>query len=202
MIFKNDPQATEENSTSEPRETSFSLPKLVEPITMVSSPKSKKKTATKSASEKKTAPKTKRGESRTPLSVADLYEKENPFVSTMVEPSYEKSVEDLNSADAKANPKTASDVATSIANQGIPDETLPSVVSNSCRKLRLEDLNAAIDSTENMNVDDPNPDNENMEDSSVHLSLKKAKGQKDVGPDVGTSMDQQAKQDNDVGIIN
>jgi len=77
----------------------------------------------------------------------------------------------------------------------------PSVVSESCRKLRLEDLNYAIDSTENKNLDDPNLDNENMEDSYVHLSPEKAESLKDVGPSVGTSVDQQAKHDNDAAII-
>jgi len=98
-------------------------PKMVEPITTASSPKSKRKTPTKSSLKKKKAPKTKRGESKTPLSMADLYEKENPFVSIVVEPSYETSIKDLKNEDAEANLKTASDVATFVAKEGIHDET-------------------------------------------------------------------------------
>ena len=94
MIFKNNPQATKDNSASEPLKTSSSIPKMVEPITTVSSYKSKNKTATKSASKKKKSSKSKRGKPKTSLSMADLYEKENHFVSTVVEPNAKPSKKD------------------------------------------------------------------------------------------------------------
>jgi len=70
---------------------------------------------------------------------------------------------------------------------------------NLVKKLELEDLNAAIDSTENMSVDNPNPDEENVVDDSVQPSPKKNDDRKDVGPNVGTSLGQHDKQDNDAG---
>jgi len=50
-----------------------------------------------------------------------------------------------------------------------------------------------------MNVDDSNLDGENVVDDSVHLSPVKSDGRKDVGPAVGTSLDQQDKQAENVG---
>jgi len=47
-------------------------------------------------------------------------------------------------------------------------------------------LNAAIDNTENMDVNDPSPDTENMIDDSVQPSPEKTNDQKDVGLDVET----------------
>ena len=134
MKFKTDISVSEEKNSTDQQGLDTSIPKMVVPITTVSSPKSKKTTTTKS-------PKTKRGESKAPLSMADLYEKENLFVSTMVEPSYGTSVIDLKSADVEANPEIAFDVATSIAEKGTLVETLPPVVSEFGRKLGLEDLN-------------------------------------------------------------
>lgn len=123
MIFKNDPQAIKENSVSERRETSSSIPKMGEPITKVSSLKTKKKTATKSASKKKTGPKTKRGESKTPLSMGDLYEKENTFISTVVKPNVGTSEKDPMVADDETTIKIAADVAYAQVEKGNPNKT-------------------------------------------------------------------------------
>ena len=133
--------------------------------------------------------------------MVDLYEKKNPFVSIVVEPSYGISAKDLKNAEAGENPEIASDVATSTAEKGTPDETLPSVVSESGRKLELEDLNAAIDSTEVMDVDNPNLDEENVINDLDQTSPKKSDDQKGVGPDVGTYLDQQEKQDKNTGTL-
>ena len=100
-------------------------------------------------------------------------------------------------SDTKAKPKISSHVSTSEIEKGNPIEILPSVVSESCKKLGLEDLNAGIESTENMDIDDPKTGNENTANDSVQLSLEKVDGQKDVGLDVETSLDQQEKQDDD-----
>jgi len=88
--------------------------------------------------------------------VAELYEKGNPFVSTVVEPSVDASEKDPKSVDVEATLKIVADVASSEIEKGNPYETPNSAVSKSGRKLGLEDLNAPIDSTENMNVDNPN----------------------------------------------
>jgi len=131
--------------------------------------------------------------------MVDLYEKKNPFVSIVVEPSYGISAKDLKNAEAEENLEIASDVATSTAGKGTPDETLALVVSESGRKLGLEDLNAAIDSTEVMDVDNPNIDEENVINDLDQTSPKKSDDQKGVRPDVGTSLHNQDKQEENTG---
>jgi len=69
-------------------------------------------------------------------------------------------------------------------------------VPKSGRKLGLEDLNDAIDSTENMDVDISNTGNETKVDDSVEKDPEEIDAQEDVGPDVGTSLGQP---DNSVG---
>ena len=155
MSSKTISPSSKQTIVSEPQETSASIPKLIEPISTVPPSKTKGRTSTKSASKKKKPSKSKRGESKTSLNMAYLYEKENRFISTVVEPSTRTSVKDLKNVDDEATPKSAPDVATSEIEKGNPDETLISVVSESDKKLGLEDLNAAIDNTENMEVDDP-----------------------------------------------
>ena len=119
MKFKTDVCGSKEKNPADQTSTNTPTPKMVEPITTVSPPKSKMKTLTKSSLNKKKAPKTKKGESKTPLSMVDLYEKENPCVSTVVEPSCGTYMKDLKNADAEANPKTASDAATSVAKKKV-----------------------------------------------------------------------------------
>ena len=60
-------------------------------------------------------------------------------------------------------------------------------------------MNAAIDSTENMDTDDSKTGNESTGKDSDKLSPKKADDRKDVGSDVGTSMMQQKKPDDNTG---
>jgi len=201
MCTKTNPHAIEEKLDVEPQEISSSAPKMIEPITTVPSTKPKKKTSTKSTTKKKKPSKSKKGESKAPLTMADLYEKENAFVSTVVEPNVGTSVKDPKNVDVEAAPKIAPDVTTSDIEKGNPDETLTSDVSESGKKLGLEDLNAASECTENMDVDDPETGVKNMVDDCVQLSSEKTDDRKDVGPDVGTSLDQQDKQDNDSGTL-
>jgi hypothetical protein len=95
----------------------------------------------KSASKKKQTPKTKRGESRTSLCMTDLYIKENPFISTIVEPNVEVFKKDSLVGDDESiinSPSTK-------VEKGNSSKTLISAVHESSRKLGLEDLNEAID---------------------------------------------------------
>ena len=179
------------------QETSASTPNMIEPISAVPPNKPKKKTPTKSALKKKKPSKSKKGTSKTALSMTDLYEKENPFISAVVEPNVGASEKDPKIADVEATVKIAADVTTSKAEKGNPDETLNFVVSESGRKQGLEDLNITIHSIENMDVDDLKPDDENVVDDSVQPSQEKTDDRKDVRPDVGTSLGQHDKQGND-----
>jgi hypothetical protein len=157
---------------------------MVEPITTVTSPKSEKKTIAKSASKNKLAPKTKRGESKTPLSMTDLFEKENHFISTIVEPNVGTFKKDPLVAD---NETIARNASTKVE-KGNSNKTLNSAVSESGRKLGLEDLNEAIDHSENMDVDKPNFNEENATKDSIQASPNKSDDLKDGEPNVGTSI--------------
>ena len=105
MSTKSNPHAFEENLVAEPQETDSSTPKLVEPITIVPPTKPKRKTSTKSAAKKMRHSKSKKGESKVPLTMGDLYEKENPFVSTSFETNVGTSVKDPKNVDAEATSK-------------------------------------------------------------------------------------------------
>jgi len=52
-----------------------------------------------------------------------------------------------------------------------------------------------------MDMDDPETGVEKTVDDSVHLSPERADVRKNVGPDVGTSLDQQDKQGDDSGTL-
>jgi hypothetical protein len=72
MKYANKPSASSDKNVSD-----SSVPKKIKPISSVPAAKSTKKTPIKSSKKKPT----KKGESKNPLSMTDLYEKENPFVS-------------------------------------------------------------------------------------------------------------------------
>jgi len=170
MIFKNNPQTTKEKVVSEPLETSPSIPKVINPITAISSEKSKKGNTTKPSTKTK---KSKRGESKIALSMTVLYKKENPFISTVVEPSVGTSVKDLKDADVEEKLNIATDVATSANEKGNPDKTLTVEISESCKNLSLEDLNVAIKSTKNMDLDESKTGDESTGKDTDQLSLEK-----------------------------
>jgi len=195
MIFKKYPRTTKENVVSKPLETSPSIPKVIKPITTISSKKSKKGNTTKPSIKTK---KSKRSESKIALSMTDLYKKENPFISTIFEPSVGTSVKDLKDADVEENPKIVTDVATSADEKGNLDETLTVEVSESSKNLGLEDLNVAIESTENIDHDDSKTSDESTGKDTDQLSPEKADDQNDVVLDVGISLDQREKQHDDV----
>jgi len=101
--------------------------------------------------------------------------------------------------DDKDSLKTTNGVATPVSEKGKPDTTLISDEPASSRKLGLEDLNEAIESTEIMDVD--NSIKESGGDDSVESDPKEADLQEDVGPDVGTSMGQQDKPDVEIDVV-
>jgi len=143
---------------------------VIEPITTISSEKSKIGNTTKPSTKTK---KSKRGESKIALSMTDLYKKENPFISIAVEPSVGTSVKDLKDADVEANPNIATDVATSANEKSNPDKTLTVEISESCKNLSLEDLNVAIKSTKNMDLDESKTGDESTGKDTDQLSLEK-----------------------------
>jgi len=158
MKFKIDTHGSEERN-------------VIKPISSVSPSKSKKRILTKSASKKKKPSKSKRGETKTALSMTDLYEKENPFISTVFEPSICVFKKTHKTVDTEATLKIDADGASPEVEKGNPDKILNSTVSESGRKLGLEDLNDAINSTINMNVDEV--DDENIVNNYVQPSAEK-----------------------------
>jgi len=72
--------------------------------------------------------------------MADLYEKENPFIYTVVEPSVGVLEKTHKTVDIEAALRIVVDVASLKVEKGNPDKTLNSTVSNSGRKLGLEEL--------------------------------------------------------------
>jgi hypothetical protein len=167
MIFKDDPQTTKEISAIEPCEIESS--KMINPISTVTSPKFEKKTVVKCPTKKKMAPKTKRGESKTPLSMFDLYEKENPFISTVVEPN----AGTFKKVPLVADNETTTKNASPKVEKGNSCKTLISVVPESGRKLGLQDLNEAIDRSEDMCVDDSDVNVELLQKTLFNPLLRK-----------------------------
>jgi len=173
---------------SELQETSALVPKMIKPITTVPRNKSKGKTSINSSSKRKKLTKSKRGTTKTTLSMTDLYEKKNPFISTFVEANVGTSEKDPKIIDAEVTVKTTADVASYEVEKGNLDVILKAIVSESNRKLGLEDTNVAIDSPKHMSVDDPKPDNENMEDGFIQRSPEKTDELTNVEPNVETSL--------------
>lgn len=107
------------------------------------------------------------------MSIVDLYKKENPLLSTAVEAGYGTSKKDPKNTYDEAIPEIASDVATSVAEKGISNETLTHVALESCRKLGLEDLNDAIENAENMDIVDSKAGDKSLFNKSVQLPSEK-----------------------------
>jgi len=124
----------------------------------------------------------------------DLYVKEIPFASSDVKADGDTQLKDSKASDVEETPKIVPFVTSSEFEKGNPDETLTFDVPESGNKLGLEDMDATIDSTENMDIDSPSTTVETkVGDSSVQPSLEKAGIRMDVGPDVGTSLGQHDK---------
>jgi hypothetical protein len=200
MSSKSNIHASEETIVSEPQEIGSYVHKMIEPITTVPPTKPKRKPS--STTKKKKPSKSKKGDSKIPLTMTDLYVKENPFESTGVETNVDTCVKDSKDVDAEATSKIAPPTTIFEFEKGNLDETLTSDVPESAKKLGLEDLNVAIDSAENMDVDGPSTAVEtNVVDCTAKKSLEKTEVQEDVGPDVGTSLGQHDKQVDDTATI-
>jgi len=157
---------------------------MIEPLNVVPPTKPKKKTAFKSTTKKKRT--VKNDESKVALSMTDLYVKENPFKAFEADTTAQAS----KNAEYEETSKISPDVVTFSHENGNPDTTLMSDVPESGRKLGLEDLNTAIDSTEYMDMDIPNTGNDTKVDVSVEKDPENSDVQEDVGPDVETSLGQ------------
>jgi len=86
------------------------------------------------------------------------------------------------------------DAASSKVEKGNPKETPTFTISESSKKLGLEESKVTMDNPEDMSMDDLIPDNENVVDDLFQTSIEKSCDQKDVGPDDETSLDQQDEQ--------
>ena len=105
--------------------------------------------------------------------MADLYEEENPFISTVMEPSVETSEKDTKSANAETTLEIAAEVAASKIEKGNLIVTPNHAISESDRELGLKKLNTAIDSTENLSMNDHDVDDEHVIDDFVQPSPEK-----------------------------
>jgi len=129
------------------------------------------------------------------LSMSDLYEKENPFIASKEDTTAQASTK----TDVKDSCKPAEEGATFVCDKVNPDSTLISDEPTTSRKLGLEDLNEAIESTENMDME--NSGKETRGDDTVESDPKEADLQEDVGPDVDTSLGQQDKPAVEVDVV-
>jgi hypothetical protein len=151
--------------------------------------KKKKSVAKKksSSTDVKKTPKLKRGESKVPLTMEDLYLKENPFNIPNVDANVESSAKDPKVADVEAALKGNADTPfescsatvgqTKILEKGNTDETLKSVDDKSAEYPRVDDKNTASSDVCNTIVEE-----------IVKIPIEK----KNVVPDVKTSLGQQA----------
>ncbi|KAK2378168.1 hypothetical protein QL285_078752 [Trifolium repens] len=188
-----------------PQPTANEVPLNADPITTVlpdeiititppktKSKKKKSKKSSKSVPEsqtttepKKKERKLKRGECRFPLNMHDLMTKDDPF-NLEKKGDVESSKNPIEDADVEASSK-ATNVAPTKSNKGNVSETL-----GSAENIGLDALNEAID---NMDVDKPAAVVEKKGDDTVHQTPEISEipeNTQDVGPDVETSLDQQA----------
>jgi hypothetical protein len=200
-IVQSSPATQHENTTT--------IPLNVDPVTtvfpnegeqhslVVHKGKSKKKKSLKSATVKK-IPKLKRGESKTSLNMEDLYLKENPFNASA---NVESSVKEYKGADVEASKDDptihskkdfVATKKTEYFEKGNSEKTLKSA-DKIAENLRVDDKICddtatckTIDSMASKGAD-------NIDISkTVEIPFEK----QDVGPDVGTSLDQQVDQGN------
>jgi len=178
MKSKSDISASETKTTSNQQNADPFVPKRIEPISTIPPTKPKKKNTSKSAAKKKKF--SKKGESKVALDMTDSHIKDN--LKSTKAGTFEQDAEDTKDDESF---KISADVSTLDPDKGNPHETLISNVPESGRKLGLEDMNDAIDSTENMDIDIGN----NVNDS-VETNPDETNSQEDIGPDVETSLDQ------------
>jgi hypothetical protein len=164
--------------------------------------KSVAKKKSSSAAVKKT-PKLKRGESKVPLTMEDLYLKENPFNIPNVDRNVASSAKYLKDTDVKASSEgkfvTPSErVSTAekapILEKGNTDETLKVVDKNSDKNPRVVNKNAVSSNA----CDTPDVGATNMDGNPTFDETVKIPDEKqDVGPDVEISLGQQVIEQDD-----
>jgi hypothetical protein len=170
--------------------------------TKVKKEKSKKK---KPASKKKSSstavkntPKLKRGESKVPLTMEDLYLKENPFNIPNVDGNVASSAKALQDTNVKASSEGKSAISSgidsstaekeSLLEKGNTDETLKTVDVNSDDKPRVVDKNdVSYDACDTAGTDTTHMVGNTIVDETVKIPGEK----QDVEPDVETSVGQQ-----------
>jgi hypothetical protein len=181
-------------STVFPDQTFFIAPE-------VKKEKSKKKKSATTAVKK--TPKLKRGESKVPLTMEDLYLKENPFNIPNVDRNVASSAKYLKDTDVKASSEgkfvTPSErVSTAekapILEKGNTDETLKVVDKNSDKNPRVVDKNVVSSNA----CDTPDAGATNMDGNTTFDETVKIPDEKqDVGPDDETSLGQQVMEHDD-----
>jgi hypothetical protein len=200
----------EQSSSFSPHANTTTIPLNVDPVTIVfpneeeqHSPvthkvKSKKKKNSKSAAVRKTL-KLKRGESKTSLSMEELYLKKIPLNADANDESF---VKDSKAADVEAsknNPTTHSEKASDATEKtkdfekGNSEKTLKTADDKIAENLRVDDKICDDTATCKMTESMASKGADNTDISkTVEIPFEK----QDVGPDVGTSLDQQVDQGN------
>jgi hypothetical protein len=167
MKFKSD-LTPPKKITPDQHSTDASVPKRVEPLTTVAPISAKKKTTSKSAGKKASTRKSDSKDARSKISVQEA--------------TKTKGKEELKTTSAvsvHSEKKSSSDT-----NKGNLTKTLTSKIPEAGRKLGLNDLNNAIERTENM---DTEGGSKMIADESVD---KNPDNREDVGSDVETSLEQ------------
>jgi len=72
--------------------------------------------------------------------MGDLYKKENPFISTVVEPNIGSFEKDRKNEDVEATPKISSEIPAYDIEKGIPHATLTPVDTKPDKKTRVRRL--------------------------------------------------------------
>jgi hypothetical protein len=132
-------------TTSDHQKPDTSTPLRVEPITIVAPAPTKGKNTPKSAAKKKSMKKSGSKNVQAESSVQETKKNKG-----------KEELKDMSDVSTHAEMRT-----TSGTGKGNPDETHISDAPDACKKLGLEDLNDAIDSTENMYLDAGNETNIN-----------------------------------------
>ncbi|KAK2423048.1 hypothetical protein QL285_033530 [Trifolium repens] len=195
---------TDPTATSQPQETTTNLAPLnVDPITTilpaegehatspksVSKKKSKKKSTISDAKTSRKTPKPKRGESKVRLTMEDLYLKEDPF-KIKAKSNVGASSQAEENPDVEAPVNVSGTPVSPDHEKGKNVETLTADIPESGAKLGLDALSNAIDK---MDIDAAGKKVVDEGGNTVHETPDIPESQKDVGPDVETSLGQQAQ---------
>jgi hypothetical protein len=121
----------------------------------------------------------------TPETTLSMVDKETPIVSTIVKPNVGTFEKDSNRVDAEGIVKTTADASSFEVEKGNPGKIFKSFASESDKNLGIEDLDTVRNSSEHLNMDDPN-----TKADSNQCTSEKTDEQKEVEPNVETSQSQ------------